>query len=113
MFSLGTGLMRILRTLLWFICILALLAIGAVVALYFLVTPDSVQNRLQGALNQAGLTIRTNELPAVKVLPTVSISLPSAQLFDSQNKLIAQYRSAQLTVSPLWLALVQIHINKF
>lgn len=105
--------MRILRTLLWFICILALLAIGAVVALYFLVTPDSVQNRLQGALNQAGLTIRTNELPAVKVLPTVSISLPSAQLFDSQNKLIAQYRSAQLTVSPWWLALGQIHINKF
>lgn len=105
--------MRILRTLLWFFCILALLAIGAVVALYFLVTPDSVQNRLQGTLNQAGLTIRTNELPAVKVLPTISISLPSAQLFDAQNKLIAQYRSAQLTVSPWWLALGQIHVNKF
>lgn len=104
--------MRILRTLLWFICIIALLAIGAVVALYFLVTPDSVQNRLQGTLNEAGLTIRTNELPAVKVLPTISISLPSAQLFDSQNKLIAQYRSAQLTVSPWWLALGQIHINQ-
>ena len=39
--------MRILRTILWIVCVLVLLAIGSVVALYFLVTPESVQSRLQ------------------------------------------------------------------
>ena len=103
--------MRILRSILWVICILILLAIGSVMALYFLVTPESVQNRLQTSFNQAGLTLRTNELPIVRVLPTISISLPSAQLFDSQNKLVAFYRSAQLNVSPWWLAFGKIHVD--
>ena len=44
--------MRILRTILWIVCVLVLLAIGSVVALYFLVTPESVQSRLQQSLNQ-------------------------------------------------------------
>ena len=81
--------MRIIRKILWVICILALLAIGSVVALYFLVTPASVQDRLQSSLNQMGFVMRANELPTVRVLPTISVELPSAQLFDSQNKLIA------------------------
>lgn len=103
--------MRIFRSILWIICLLALLAIGSVVALYFLVTPNSVQNRLQSSLNQVGLSIRTNELPTVKVLPTISISLPSAQLFDEQNKLIAFYRSAHFNINPWWLIFGQLHIQ--
>lgn len=103
--------MRILRTILWVICVLALLAIGSVVALYFLVTPQAIQNRLQSSLGETGLTIRTNELPSVRLLPTISISLPSGQLFDNQNKLIAFYRSAQFSVSPWWLAFGKIHID--
>ena len=104
--------MRIIRTILWLICVVALLAIGSVVALYFLVTPDSVQTRLQSSLNQLGLTIRANELPTVRVLPTISVSLPSGQLFDKENKLVAFYRSAQFTVSPWWLAFGQIHVDQ-
>lgn len=104
--------MRIIRKILWVICILALLAIGSVVALYFLVTPASVQDRLQSSLNQMGFVMRANELPTVRVLPTISVELPSAQLFDSQNKLIAIYRSAHFNVSPVWLIFGQIHIEK-
>lgn len=104
--------MRIIRKILWVICILALLAIGSVVALYFLVTPASVQDRLQSSLNQMGFVMRANELPIVRVLPTISVDLPSAQLFDSQNKLIAIYRSAHFNVSPVWLIFDQIHIEK-
>ena len=103
--------MRILRTILWVICVLILLAIGSVVALYFLVTPQTVQNRLQSSFGEVGLTIRTNELPTVRLLPTISVALPSAQLFDAQNKLIAFYRSAQFTVSPLWLAFGKVHVD--
>lgn len=103
--------MRILRTILWVICVLILLAIGSVVALYFLVTPQTVQNRLQSSFGQVGLTIRTNELPTVRLLPTISVALPSAQLFDAQNKLIAFYRSAQFTVSPWWLAFGKVHVD--
>lgn len=103
--------MRILRTILWIVCVLVLLAIGSVVALYFLVTPESVQSRIQHSFNQTGMTIRTNELPTVRVLPTINISLPSAQLFDEQNRLVAFYRSAHFTVSPLWLAFGQVHIE--
>ena len=103
--------MRILRTILWVICVLILLAIGSVVALYFLVTPQAVQNRLQSSLSEAGLTIRTNELPTVRLLPTISVVMPSAQLFDAQNKLIAFYRSAQFTVSPWWLAFGKVHVD--
>ncbi len=103
--------MRILRTILWVICVLILLAIGSVVALYFLVTPQTVQNRLQSSFGEVGLTIRTNELPTVRLLPTISVALPSAQLFDAQNKLIAFYRSAQFTVSPWWLAFGKVHVD--
>lgn len=103
--------MRIFRTILWVICVLILLAIGSVVALYFLVTPQTVQNRLQSSFGEVGLTIRTNELPTVRLLPTISVALPSAQLFDAQNKLIAFYRSAQFTVSPWWLAFGKVHVD--
>lgn len=103
--------MRILRTILWVICVLILLVIGSVVALYFLVTPQTVQNRLQSSFGEVGLTIRTNELPTVRLLPTISVALPSAQLFDAQNKLIAFYRSAQFTVSPWWLAFGKVHVD--
>ena len=103
--------MRILRTILWVICVLILLAIGSVVALYFLVTPQTVQNRLQSSFGEVGLTIRTNELSTVRLLPTISVALPSAQLFDAQNKLIAFYRSAQFTVSPWWLAFGKVHVD--
>ena len=58
--------MRIIRTFLWLICILALLAIGSVVTLYFLITPETVQTRLQSSLDQIGLSIREMKPPASK-----------------------------------------------
>lgn len=103
--------MRIIRTFLWLICILALLAIGSVVTLYFLVTPETVQTRLQSSLDQIGLSIRANETARVKVLPTISVNLPSAQVFDKENKLVAFYRSAHFEVSPWWLLLGQVHVQ--
>ena len=103
--------MRIIRTLLWLICILALLAIGSVVTLYFLITPETVQTRLQSSLDQIGLSIRANETARVKVLPTISVNLPSAQVFDKENKLVAFYRSAHFEVSPWWLLLGQVHVQ--
>ena len=103
--------MRIIRTFLWLICILALLAIGSVVTLYFLITPETVQNRLQSSLDQIGLSIRANEPPRVKVLPTISVNLPSAQVFDKENKLVAFYRSAHFEVSPWWLLFGQVHVQ--
>lgn len=103
--------MRIIRTFLWLICILALLAIGSVVTLYFLITPETVQNRLQSSLDQIGLSIRANETPRVKVLPTISVNLPSAQVFDKENKLVAFYRSAHFEVSPWWLLFGQVHVQ--
>lgn len=103
--------MRIIRTFLWLICILALLAIGSVVTLYFLITPETVQTRLQSSLDQIGLSIRANETARVKVLPTISVNLPSAQVFDKENKLVAFYRSAHFEVSPWWLLLGQVHVQ--
>lgn len=103
--------MRIIRTFLWLICILALLAIGSVVTLYFLITPETVQTRLQSSLDQIGLSIRANETARVKVLPTISVNLPSAQVFDKENKLVAFYRSAHFEVSPWWLLLGQVHVK--
>lgn len=103
--------MRIIRTLLWLICILALLAIGSVVTLYFLITPETVQTRLQSSLDQIGLSIRANETARVKVLPTISVNLPSAQVFDKENKLVAFYRSAHFEVSPWWLLLGRVHVQ--
>ena len=103
--------MRIIRTFLWLVCILALLAIGSVVTLYFLITPETVQTRLQSSLDQIGLSIRANETARVKVLPTISVNLPSAQVFDKENKLVAFYRSAHFEVSPWWLLLGQVHVQ--
>ncbi len=70
--------MRILRMIIWLIALIALIAMGCVVALYFLINPTSVEKKIQNTLAPYGYAIKANELPQVRVLPNISISLPPA-----------------------------------
>lgn len=101
--------MRIVRRLLWLIAIIVLAAMVCVVALFLLVTPESVQQHLQKAFAQNGLTLQMNELPTVKVLPTVEIHLPATTIKNSSDLTIAQFRTAHFDLKPWWLLLGRSH----
>lgn len=103
--------MRALRLILWIFCTLALLAIAAVLSLYLLITPERVEKQLQQTLSECGYSIRMNEAAEVRILPKLAIALPAAELFDQQNKLVAYYRSAYLTINPWWLLIGRVHLD--
>lgn len=103
--------MRALRLILWIFCTLALLAIAVVLSLYLLITPERVEKQLQQTLSECGYSIRMNEPPEVRILPKLAITLPAAELFDLQNKLVAYYRSAYLTINPWWLPIGRVHLD--
>lgn len=101
--------MRIVRRLLWLIAIIVLAAMVCVVALFLLVTPESVQQHLQKVFAQNGLTLQMNELPSVKVLPTIEVHLPAATIKNSSDLTIAQFRTAHFDLKPWWLLLGRSH----
>lgn len=103
--------MRALRLILWIFCTLALLAIAAVLSLYLLITPERVEKQLQQTLSECGYSIRMNEPAEIRILPKLAITLPAAELFDQQNKLVAYYRSAYLTINPWWLPIGRVHLD--
>lgn len=103
--------MRTLRLILWIFCALALIAIAAVLSLYLLITPERVEKQLQQTLSEAGYTIRMNEPAEVRILPKLAITLPAAEIFDKQNKLVAYYRSAYFTINPWWLPIGRVHLD--
>ncbi len=101
--------MRIVRRLLWLIAIIVLAAMVCVVALFLLVTPERVQQHLQKAFAQNSLTLQMNELPTVKVLPTVEVHLPATTIKNSSDSTIAQFRTAHFDLKPWWLLLGRSH----
>lgn len=103
--------MRFVRAFLWIIALIALIFLGCVVALFLLVTPDKVQERLQVALSEADLTLQMSEQAEVKVLPTIQVTLPAAQILDSENRVVASLRTAYFDISPWWLLLGKVHIQ--
>ncbi len=103
--------MRILRTLIWLIALTILIVMGCVVALFFLVTPETVQDKLTETLASHGLSIKLNEAPVVRVLPTIRVTLPSARVENSQQETVFYCRSAHFDVNPIWLAARKINIG--
>ena len=104
--------MRILRMIIWLIALIALIAMGCVVALYFLINPTSVEKKIQDTLAPYGYAIKANELPQVRVLPNISISLPPAKLVNENNREVLFYRNAQFEISPLWLVFGKFYIDE-
>ena len=105
--------MRVIRFLLWFIAVIALLAMSYVVAIYFLVNANSVSERISSELDRNfGYKITMHAAPQVRVLPTIEIELPAATVRDSHGQTVFFYRSAYLEVNPIWLVLGQTHIEK-
>lgn len=104
--------MRILRIITWLIALFVLIAMGCIVALYFLVNSTSVERKLQSTLASYGYSIKANEQARVRVLPEIIISLPAAKILDDTNETVLQYRHAELTVNPLWLAFGKIYIEE-
>lgn len=105
--------MRVLRFFLWFIAVIALLAMSYVVAIYFLVNANSVSERITSELDRNfGYKISMHALPQVRVLPTIEIELPAANVTDKNGQTVFFYRSAYINVNPIWLILGQTHIEK-
>lgn len=104
--------MRILRMIIWLIALIALIAMGCVVALYFLINPTSVEKKIQNTLAPYGYAIKANELPQVRVLPNISISLPPAKLVNENNREVLFYRNAQFQISPFWLVFGKFYIDE-
>lgn len=104
--------MRILRMIIWLIALIALIAMGCVVALYFLINPTSVEKKIQDTLAPYGYAVKANELPQVRVLPNISISLPPAKLVNENNREVLFYRNAQFQISPLWLVFGKFYIDE-
>ena len=104
--------MRILRIITWLIALFALIAMGCVVALYFLINPTSVDKKLQSTLASYGYSIKTNEQPQIRVLPEIFISLPAAKILNEDGESVLHYRQAELTINPLWLAFGKIYIEE-
>lgn len=104
--------MRILRIIIWLIALIALIAMGCVVALYFLINPTSVEKKIQDTLAPYGYAVKANELPQVRVLPNISISLPPAKLVNENNREVLFYRNAQFQISPLWLVFGKFYIDE-
>ena len=103
--------MRILRRLLWLIAFIALATMVCVVTLFLLITPENVQQHLQKICAENGLTLQMNEVPSVKILPTVEIHLPAATIKNSSDVTIAQFRMARFDLKPWWLLLGRSHIQ--
>ena len=105
--------MRAIRFLLWFIAVIALLAMSYVVAIYFLVNANSVSERISSELDRNfGYKITMHAAPQVRVLPTIEIELPAATVRDSNGQSVFFYRAAYLEVNPIWLILGQTHVEK-
>ncbi len=104
--------MRILRMIIWLIALIALIAMGCVVALYFLINPTSVEKKIQGTLAPYGYAIKANELPQVRVLPNISVSLPPAKIVNENNREVLFYRNAQFQISPFWLVFGKFYIDE-
>ena len=105
--------MRVIRFLLWFIAVIALLAMSYVVAIYFLVNANSVSERIANELDRNfGYKISMHAAPEVRVLPTIEVQLPAATITDKNGQTVAFYRSAYLEINPIWLVLGQTHIEK-
>ena len=98
--------------IIWLIALIALIAMGCVVALYFLINPTSVEKKIQDTLAPYGYAIKANELPQVRVLPNISISLPPAKLVNENNREVLFYRNAQFEISPLWLVFGKFYIDE-
>jgi uncharacterized protein involved in outer membrane biogenesis len=87
--------MRVIRFLLWFIAVIALLAMSYVVAIYFLVNANSVSERIANELDRNfGYKISMHAAPEVRVLPTIEVQLPAATITDKNGQTVAFYRSA-------------------
>ncbi|MBO7173541.1 MAG: hypothetical protein J6V64_04310 [Burkholderiaceae bacterium] len=105
--------MRIIRFLLWFIAVIALLAMSYIVAIYFLVNANSVSERISYELDRNfGYKISMHAAPQVRVLPTIEVELPAATVTDKNGQTVFFYRSAYLKVNPIWLVLGQTHIEQ-
>lgn len=104
--------MRILRIITWLVALFALIAMGCIVALYFLVNAASVDKKLQSTLAPYGYSVKANEQPQVRVLPEILITLPAAKILDEEGKTVLHYRQAEFTINPLWLAFGKIYIEE-
>ena len=105
--------MRVLRIIAWLIAFIALSAMSVVVALYFLISADNVERKISSALAPYGLSIQTNERPQIRILPKISVTLPSANILDANHQNFLNYRQAYLEINPFWLILGKVYIDEF
>lgn len=94
--------MRILRVVLTVVAFVGVIALVLVGALYGLVTPERVQNRLTLALEEnLGLSLRLSAPPSVHPLPDFRVTLPAAEIVRTDSAaLVARWDSAVLELNP-------------
>lgn len=94
--------MRILRVVLTVVAFVGVIALVLIGALYGLVTPERVQNRLTLALEEnLGLSLRLSAPPSVHPLPDFRVTLPAAEVVRTDSAVpVARWDSAVLELNP-------------
>lgn len=95
--------MRYVRTVLAILIGLSLLSLGLVASLYFMITPERVQERVTHVLsNQFGIVLESAETIEIQRLPTLTITLPKATLhFAKTSSPLGTIERTSIRMSPL------------
>ena len=98
-----------LRILCWSVALVIVLASALCASLYFFLTPELVESRIQTVLKDTDAVL-TYAKPEVRVLPRLTVTLPDVTWANQDGTPVANAKTLRLRIAYPWLIFNEIRI---
>ena len=108
-----SALIRLVRLSKWLILFAALASFASISALYIVVSPKWVEEKLEDfSSKKLDLHIKLDGQITIKHLPKIEVTLPKGTLTDTtDNSYLGSFSSGTIRISPWGLLIGQLHIS--